>query len=194
MLFMMLRAPLLAVVAALAVSAPAHAADYVIDSKGAHASIAFRIKHLGFSWLVGRFDRFSGTFSYDEKSPEASKVNVEIDTESVNSNHAERDKHLRTAEFLDVSAYPKATFVSRSVTPAGQGKAKIVGDLTLRGITKEVVIDAEYVGGGDDPWGGKRQGFTGTTRLTLADFGMVRDLGPSAKEVELTLNVEGLQQ
>jgi len=183
----------LALIAALALPGAASAADYTIDTKGAHAAIGFRIKHLGFSWLSGRFDQFSGTFSYDAKAPEASKVSVEIDTTSVNSNHAERDKHLSSPDFLDVAKFPKATFVSKSVTPSGDGKAKIVGDLTLRGVTKEVAIDASYVGGGADPWGGNRAGFTGTTKLALADYGINFNLGPASKEVELTLDVEGVQ-
>lgn len=182
-----------ALMAALVVPTAAPAADYAIDTKGAHASIGFRIKHLGFSWLTGRFDRFSGTFSYDAKAPEASKVSVEIDTASVNSNHAERDKHLRDADFLDVAKFPKATFVSKKVEAAGEGKAKITGDLTLRGVTKEVTIDAAYVGGGADPWGGNRAGFTGTASLALADYGITFNLGPEGKVVELTLNVEGVE-
>jgi polyisoprenoid-binding protein YceI len=190
---MMLRLASLALMAAIAGSTTASAAEYVIDSKGAHASINFRIKHLGFSWLTGRFDKFDGTFSYDAKAPEASKVSVEIDATSVSSNHAERDKHLRNADFLDVEKFPKATFVSKKVEPAGEGKAKVTGDLTLRGVTKEVVIDAEYVGGGADPWGGNRVGFTGTTKLALADFGINFNLGPASKEVELTLDVEGVE-
>lgn len=184
----------LALMVAFAWPSAASAAEYTIDTKGAHASINFRIQHLGFSWLTGRFDRFSGTYSYDEKAPETSKVSVEIDTTSVNSNHAERDKHLRDADFLDVAKFPKATFVSKKVEPAGDRKARITGDLTLRGVTKEVTIDAEYVGGGPDPWGGNRTGFSGTTRLALADFGITFNLGPASKEVELTLNVEGVQQ
>lgn len=184
----------LALVAALAWPSVAPAADYVIDTKGAHASINFRIQHLGFSWLTGRFDRFTGTYSYDEAAPEASKVSVEIETASVNSNHAERDKHLRNADFLDVGKFPKATFVSKKVEPTGDGKAKITGDLTLRGVTKEITIDAAFVGGGADPWGGTRTGFTGTTKLALADFGITFDLGPASKEVELSLEVEGLKQ
>jgi len=190
---MLLRLTPLAVMAALACSTAASAAEYTIDTKGAHASINFRIKHLGFSWLTGRFDRFSGTYSYDEKAPEASKISVEIDTTSVNSNHAERDKHLRNADFLDVDKFPKATFVSKKVEPAGDGKAKVTGDFTLRGVTKEITIDAEYVGGGADPWGGNRTGFAGTTSIALADFGITFNLGPASKEVELTLNVEGVE-
>lgn len=183
----------LAIAACLALPGAASAADYTIDAKGQHASIGFRIQHLGFSWLTGRFDRFTGNVSYDEKAPEASKVSVEIETASVNSNHAERDKHLRNADFLDVDKFPKATFVSKSVTPSGDGKAKIVGDLTLRGVTKEVAIDASYVGGGADPWGGNRVGFTGTTKITLADYGITFNLGPASKEVELTLDIEAVQ-
>ena len=174
--------------------APAHSADYVIDKKGQHASINFRVKHLGYSWLVGRFDTFDGTFSFDSAKPEASKVKVSIDAASVNSNHAERDKHLRSADFLDVAAFPTATFESTTVTPKGEGKTAIAGKLTLHGVTKDVTIDADYIGGGDDPWGGQRQGFSGKTTLNLADFGIKKDLGPASKTVELTLEVEGVKQ
>jgi len=179
--------------AALAAAAPATADDYVIDTARAHASINFRIKHLGFSWLTGRFDNFAGTFSFDEANPAASKVKVEIDTDSVNTNHGERDKHLRGKDFLDTAKFPKATFESTSVVVNGD-KATITGNLTLHGVTKEIVIEADRVGGGDDPWGGYRQGFTGTTRLPLKDFDINFDLGPASKEVELTLNIEGVRQ
>ncbi len=186
--------PLAAVAAVFALAAPASAADYAFDIKGAHASINFRVKHLGFSWLAGRFDTFNGNFSYDDKAPEKSTVSVEIDTASVNSNHAERDKHLRSADFLDVAKFPKATFVSKSVKPKDGGKATIVGDLTLRGVTKEVTIEATSIGGGADPWGGVRQGFEGVTSFKLADFGVPKDLGPASKDVELTLHVEGVKK
>ncbi|MBS0267681.1 MAG: YceI family protein [Proteobacteria bacterium] len=179
---------------ALLTALPATAADYVIDTKNAHASITFRIKHLGFSWLTGRFDKFSGTFSFDDKNPDASKVKVEIDTTSVDTNHAERDKHLRAGDLLDTDMFPTATFESTSVKAEGSDKAKITGNLTLHGVTKAITIDAERIGGGKDPWGGYRDGFTGTTLLTLADFDIKRDLGPAAKTVELTLNIEGIRQ
>jgi polyisoprenoid-binding protein YceI len=177
-----------------AISTAAMAADYIIDTKNAHASINFRIKHLGFSWIAGRFDKFSGTFSYDDKNPDASKVKIEIDTTSVDTNHAERDKHLRGADLLDTEMFPTATFESTSVKASGPDKAAITGKLTLHGVTKDVTIDAQRVGGGKDPWGGYRDGFTGTTTLKLADFGIMRDLGPFSKEVELTLDVEGVKQ
>jgi polyisoprenoid-binding protein YceI len=184
----------LGLMAVFALGRPAVAAEYDIDIKGAHASINFRIPHLGFSWLVGRFDRFAGTFSYDEANPGAAKVVVEIDTASINSNHAERDKHLRNADFLDVAQFPTAKFISTSVAPDGTGKAKITGDFTLRGVTKPLTIDAVVIGGGPDPWGGYRQGFSGKARLVLADFGIVKELGPASKEVELDLHVEGVRK
>jgi polyisoprenoid-binding protein YceI len=180
--------------ATLALATSAVAADFEVDTKGAHASINFRIPHLGYSWLIGRFDRFSGKFSYDAENPAAAKIAIEIDTASINSNHAERDKHLRAADFLDVAQFPKATFVSTSVTPDGNGKAKITGDLTLRGVTKPITIDAEVVGAGEDPWGGYRQGFAGKTKLVLADFGILKELGPASKAVELDLHIEGVRQ
>ena len=183
-----------AVLGAIAYAPAAEAAEYVIDTKGAHASINFRIKHLGFSWLTGRFDKFSGTFAFDDKNPDASKVKVEIDTASVNSNHGERDKHLRSADFLETDKFPTATFESTSVRMSGDGKAEIAGKFTMRGITKDIVISAERVGGGSDPWGGYREGFTGTTKLVLSDFAIKKDLGPAAKEVELTLEVEGIRK
>src|SRR5262245_34108314 len=154
---MMLRIASLAFAAALALPGAATAAEYVIDTKGAHASINFKISHLGFSFIAGRFNKFTGTFSYDEAKPETSKVAVEIDVSSIDSNPAERDKHVRSGDFIDVTQFPKATFVSKSVTPAAAGKATITGDLTLHGVTKPVTIEAEYVGGGEDPWGGYRQ-------------------------------------
>ncbi|MCV6575032.1 MAG: YceI family protein [Cohaesibacter sp.] len=172
---------------------PALAADYIIDHEGAHASINFKIKHLGYSWLTGRFDTFSGTFSFDEKNPAASKVMVEIDTKSINSNHAARDKHLRSGDFLDVSNHPKATFQSTGIEVTGEKSAKITGDLTLHGVTKSVTLDAHYVGGGKDPWGGFRQGFEATTQIALKDFGM-KGPGPSSQTVDLSLHVEGIRK
>lgn len=182
-----------ALLAGLGASA-AGAAEYVIDRKGTHAFINFRIKHLGFSWLNGRFDNFSGKFSFDAAAPEKSKIRVEIDVASINSNHAERDKHLRNADFLNVSKFPTAVFESTSVAPMGDGKAKVTGNLTLRGVTKEIAFEAQHVGGGKDPWGGYRDGFTGKVSLPLKDFGIAHDLGPASREVELTLDIEGVRQ
>lgn len=181
-----------AILGVLMLATPATAADYSIDSKGMHASVSFRIKHLGYSWLTGRFDKFTGSYSFDEANPAASKVSVEIDTTSLNSNHAARDKHLRSPDFLDVGKFPKATFVSTSMDVTGKA-AVVHGNLTLHGVTKAIAIKADYVGGGKDPWGGFRTGFSGSTKIALADFGMKFNLGPASKEVELRLEIEGVR-
>ena len=182
------------VLAALALANTATAETFTIDTEGAHASINFKIKHLGYSWLEGRFDTFGGEFTLDADNPAAAAVSVTIDTSSVNSNHAERDNHLRGEDFLFTSEYPQATFESTAVEQADDGSLRLVGDLTLRGVTKSIEIDAERVGGGNDPWGGYREGFVGTTSLALADFGIPFNLGPASREVYLTLNVEGIRR
>ena len=170
------------------------AADYVIDTKGAHAFIQFRIKHLGYSWLFGRFNNFSGTFNYDEKNPATAKVNVIIKTDSIDSNHAERDKHLRGEDFLNVTKYPEARFTSTTFKDNGDGTALLTGDLTLHGVTRSITIDVKHIGDGPDPWGGYRRGFEGATTLKLADYGITYNLGPASQEVELFLSVEGIRQ
>ena len=178
----------------LLLSGIAQAADYLIDTKGAHAFIQFHIKHLGYSWLVGRFNRFGGEFSYDEANPESAKVTVTIDTASIDSNHAERDKHLRDEEFLEVDKFPEARFVSTSYRDLGDGRGELVGEFTLRGVTRPITIAVTHIGAGDDPWGGYRRGFEGRTSFALADYGIKRDLGPASKEVQLWLGVEGIRQ
>lgn len=175
-------------------SLPALADNYVIDTKGAHASINFSIKHLGYSVLTGRFDKFEGEFSYDPAKPEASTLNVTIDTSSVNSNHAERDKHLRSADFLNVDKFPKATFVSKSIKAESKDEFDIIGELTLNGVTKTVMIEVEKVGEGKDPWGGYRVGFSGDTEIKLKDFNIKMDLGPASQTVKLELEVEGVKK
>ena len=169
---------------------------YVIDTKGMHAFITFRIQHLGYSWLEGRFNHFSGDFDYDEANPANNRVSLELDVASLDSNHAERDKHLRDERFFDVKKYPKATFVSTGWEDQGNGKATLKGKFTLRGVTKEISIDVNQVGAGEDPWGGYRRGFVGTTTLHLSDYKMKEGhiLGPVAEDVQLWLSIEGVRQ
>lgn len=190
----------LALAAAIAITglAPtlAHAAPerYLIDTEGAHAFIQFRIKHLGYSWLYGRFNEFGGTFTYDPDDTSASQAQVEIKTASLDSNHAERDKHLRGSDFLDVTKYPTATFRSTSYKETGFNKGVLEGELTLKGITKPVKIEVERIGNGPDPWGGYRRGFEGRTEFALKDFGIDYNLGPASRTVEMMLTVEGIRQ
>ena len=173
---------------------PASADDYVIDTAKAHAFIQFRIQHLGFSWLYGRFNSFEGNFSFDEAKPGAAKVAVEIDVASIDTNHAERDKHLRGPDFFDVDMFPSASFVSTNYKPMGMNKGQLMGNLTIRGVSKPVTIDVTHVGAGDDPWGGYRRGFHGTTTIAMADFGIPYNLGPASRNVELMLSIEGIRK
>lgn len=175
-------------------SSTSQAADYVVDTRGMHAAVQFRVKHLGYSWLHGRFNDFSGQFSFDESNPSGAKIAINIETTSLDSNHAERDKHLRSDDFLDTSEFPEASFVSTSSSLDEHGNGSVTGNFTLRGITKPITIIVSSVGAGDDPWGGFRRGFEGTTEFQLKDFGIDYDLGPASASVYLTLSVEGIRQ
>lgn len=166
------------------------AADYIIDHEGAHASINISASHLGFSVLTGRFNSFSGNFTYDEQDISKSTVNVTIDTRSFDSNHAMRDKHVRSDDFLDVAKFAQATFVSTKVQDKGNGKLAITGDFTMHGVTKSITIDAVKVGEGEDPWGGYRLGFSGTSTISMGDFGFKQDYG----QVDLILHIEGIRK
>ncbi|MCR8913569.1 YceI family protein [Marinobacter panjinensis] len=176
------------------VQASEHSGSYAFDTKGAHQFITFKISHLGYSWLYGRFNDFNGQFVYDEENPENSSVQVTVDTSSVDSNHGERDKHLRSDDFLHVGEYPEATFKSKRVEVDEEGEADIIGDLTLRGVTKEITLDVEMLGHGEDPWGGYRMGFEAETEFKLSDFGIPMDLGKASETVEMIISVEGIRQ
>ncbi|MBC8954679.1 YceI family protein [Xenorhabdus sp. PB62.4] len=171
----------------------AMAANYKIDTAGQHAFIEFRIQHLGISWLYGGFRKFDGKFTFDAQNPAADKVNVIIKTNSVDTNHAERDKHLRSPDFLNTEKYPEAKFTSTEVKKTGENYT-IIGDLTLNGITKPVTLNAKLTGEGNDPWGGYRAGFEANGKIKLKDFNIKGDLGPKSQEVELVISVEGVRE
>lgn len=167
------------------------AAEYDVDMS--HAFIQFRISHLGFSTLVGRFNTFSGSFSWDREKPAVSAIEVSVATNSIDSNWAKRDNHLRGSDFLDVEKYPTAIFKSSSYTGDAKG-GKMEGILTLRGVSQPLTLDVVVLGEGDDPWGGYRAGFQATTTLRLADFGITYDLGPASKTMAFQLYVEGIRR
>ena len=175
----------------LAVLGSASAADYRIDPT--HSFVEFRIQHLGYSWLYGRFNDVSGSFSYDPSKPAASRIEVVIDTASVDSNHAERDKHLRSDEFLGVVRFPEARFRSTAFSGDANG-GTVSGVLSFHGVEKTISFPVTKVGEGDDPWGGYRAGFHGSYTMTRADFGIDYNLGPAANAVELQLGIEGVRQ
>ena len=173
---------------------PVFADNYTIDNGGAHSSIQFKISHLGYSWLWGRFNDFEGDFRYDKNNPSISKIAVTVNAESVDTNHAELNKHLRSDDFLDVKKHPEIKFVSTRYTETKNGTGKLNGSLTFHGVTKEIEVDVAHVGSGKDPWGGYRRGFEGSTRITLADYGVKKNLGSASAELELIVSLEGIKQ
>lgn len=167
------------------------AENYKIDPS--HSFVMFKISHLGFSVLHGRFNELSGDFTYDPDDPANSRIRVEVKTASVDSNWAERDKHLRGSDFLDVDRYPTATFETTSFSMDGDS-GTLKGDLTLHGTTRPITVAVEQVGAGKDPWGGFRRGFTGMTEIRRSDFGIDYNLGPQAEVMELHFVIEGVRE
>jgi polyisoprenoid-binding protein YceI len=141
----------------------------------AHTNVEFSTKHMMITTVRGRFSGVSGKIELDEANPGRSSVEVEIDVASIDTGVADRDAHLRSADFFEVEKYPKMTFRSKRIegSYASEGDSfKVVGDLTIRDVTREVVLDAVFEGKGKDPWGGERIGFSASTRIDRRDFGL----------------------
>lgn len=170
-----IRTTLFAAVAAVAVLAlvasPATAAVYDIDSS--HSSATFKVKHLSISTVSGGFGKVTGKVTWDPADPTKSVVDATIDTASIDTQNAGRDEHLKSPDFFDVANNPTITFKSTKVEPAGDGRLKVTGDLTLRGVTKPVVLDVEGpVTPIKDPRGNMKTGATATTKINRQDFGV----------------------
>jgi polyisoprenoid-binding protein YceI len=138
----------------------------------AHSVVELAVKHMMFSTVKGRFANVAGTIVLDEANLSASSVSAEIDAASIDTGESQRDGHLRSADFLDVENFPTITFRSTGVVPRGGSRFVLVGDLTIRGVTQEVSLEAELVGKGTDPWGGQRAGFAATTAINRKEFGL----------------------
>ena len=169
------------------------AQEYRIDTEGAHASINFKIKHLGYSWLTGRFNHLKGQFYYDVKNPDNTRITVSVDTASIDSNHAERDIHLRGKKFLNVKKFPQATFTSTHYQPIDEKRGKLTGDFSLHGVTRPITMVVTQLGAGRDPWGGFRRGFETRFKIRLHDYGIKHNLGAASEELELTIYIEGIK-
>ncbi|RMH20100.1 MAG: YceI family protein [Gammaproteobacteria bacterium] len=169
---------------------------YKIDTEGQHAFIQFKIKHLGYSWILGGFNRFSGDFVYDADHPNNNQVKVTIETASIDTNHAKRDKHLRSPDFFDAEKYPQITFTSTGYRSTGKGKGILSGILNLHGVSKQVDLKVNEIGAGKDPWGNFRRGFEASTTLHLSDYQFKKGgmLGPVAENITLFISLEGIRQ
>ena len=156
----------------LALPALASATIWNIDPD--HSNVGFKVRHLMVSNVRGSFEKHSGVVDINDQDITKSKVDVTIDTASINTHVQKRDEHLRSADFFNVAKYPAMTFVSKKVAKAGKDKLKVTGDLTLHGITKEVVLDVEGPSReSKDPWGVIRRGATASTKINRKDFGLV---------------------
>lgn len=138
----------------------------------AHTTVEFSLKHLMISTVRGHFGAVSGTILLDEENPEASSVTAEIDATSIDTRQEQRDAHLRSPDFFGVETYPTLRFRSTRVESLGGGRYNVYGDLTIRDVTREVVLETTDEGRGGDPWGGERAGFSATTRIDRRDFGL----------------------
>jgi polyisoprenoid-binding protein YceI len=142
------------------------------DIDTGHSAIHFYVRHMVISKVHGRFAKWSGSIQLDEQDLTRSSVDVSIDTASIDTQVADRDTHLRSADFLDVEKYPRMTFRSKRIQKAGDGY-RVVGDLDLHGVVREVTLEAEFAGTGKDPWGNQRAGFSAKTSLDRREFGLV---------------------
>ena len=173
----------------------AQAADYQIDTDGQHAFVQFKISHLGFSYILGSFQEFDGQFSYDPENLEASSANITVQVDSLTSNHAERDRHILSGDFLNASEFPTATFTSTGFESTEDNQGVLTGELTLHGETQEIEMPVTLLGEGDDPWGNYRAGFEGSTTLSLSDYGIdMSDFPESMHDLELYVTFEGIRQ
>jgi len=137
----------------------------------AHSNLGFKIRHL-LAKSTGKFKTYSGEFDYDASKVKDAKFNLEIDAASIDTDNADRDKHLRSEDFFDTAKHPKITFKSTKVDPVGKDGMKITGDLTMRGVTKPVTIEAKYLGENVDPWGNAKAGWEGNLKLNRKDWGI----------------------
>ena len=189
--------PALAALALLVAASSAFAAPAKFTIDKAHTEVGFDVRHF-FTKVHGRFNDFSGTIVFDETDPSKISVEATAVTASISTDNEKRDGHLRSADFFDAEKNPAITFKSSKVTPSGKNKYKIAGDFTMRGVTKPVVFDAEFLGAGATGMGTKA-GFAATTVVNRKDFGIVwnkaLDNGGMmlGEEVTITLNVEANQ-
>ncbi|MEO8033349.1 MAG: YceI family protein [Acidobacteriota bacterium] len=185
-----------ALVSILAV-APVFADTYTVDKT--HSEATFKVRHM-MSKVSGKFDDFSGTVKGDPKTPGSSSVEFTIKTASINTGTADRDKHLRSAEFFDAEKYPEITFKSTSIKATSKKNVfSVTGNLTMRGVTKTITLPVEFLGTGKDPWGNEKAGFSLDTTLNRKDYGInwnkALDNGGMlvSDDVAISINIESMK-
>jgi polyisoprenoid-binding protein YceI len=144
--------------------------SWTIDT--AHSEVNFTARHMMISNVRGRFEKFSGTVDFDETNPANTQVSVQIEAASISTRDAQRDGHLRSADFFDVEKYPYITFESKRVEALDGDRARLTGDLTIRDVTREVTLEVEYSGMSKSPWGSTNAGFTASTKISRKNWGL----------------------
>jgi len=187
------------VLALLALAAhPALAADTLVVDRS-HSQAEFQVRHL-FGTVRGRFGTFEGTINMDAAKPEASSVTFTIDASSIDTDNADRDKHLRSADFFDVANHPAITFTSEKIRATGKDRYAVTGTLTIRGVAKTLTLPVAFLGSAKDPWGNQRANFSTAITLNRKDYGMVwnktLDSGGTlvGDEVGVTVELESIRQ
>lgn len=165
---------------------------WVIDAS--HSMITFSVRHMMISKVRGRFSRFDGTVNFDEQNPINSSVHVTIDAASIDTRDERRDGHLMSPDFLDVANYPTITFASKRIEVIDDSHGRIIGDLTIRGVTREVTLEVEYNGQSKSPWGMISAGFSASTKINRKDWGLTWNVALETGGVlvgeEVTIEIE----
>ena len=164
-----------------------------------HSSIGFTVRHLVITKVHGQFAGWTGTLQIDDEDLTRSSVNVEVDLATVDTKEPKRDAHLRSADFFDVENHPKMTFASKRIVAEDGEVKEVVGDLTIRGVTREVTLKLEEQGRAKDPWGGERAAFSAHTRILRADFGLTWNMALEAggvvvgDKISISIEVEAVK-
>ena len=180
------------------VNLSSYADSYDIDTT--HSAVGFKVKHLGISWVPGKFTKFSGSYNFDPKNLSQGSVEATITADSIFTDETKRDAHLKDKDFLDTTAFSDIKFKSKSIKDVKADSFKVVEDLTLHGVTKEVVLDVTVGGVANDPWGNQRSAFTATTKINRKDFGLtwnkLIETGGLVvgEDVLISLEIEGIKK
>jgi polyisoprenoid-binding protein YceI len=143
---------------------------WIIDD--AHTTVGFSARHMGLSTVRGQFRDFRGSIDLDPKKPSSTTGHIEIDVATIDTGNEERDGHLRSPDFFDVEKFPKLTFDIKSVSPVGDDRYRVTGDLTIKDVTREVTLDYEHAGEGTDPYGNRKLGGTLSGTISRAEWGL----------------------
>ncbi len=167
---------------------------YTIDQ--AHTIVGFVARHMMFNKVRGQFTKATATIEFDPANPAASTLTAEVELDSVNTGNNDRDNHLRSADFFDVATHPTMTFVSKSVQVTGANTGVITGDLTIKGVTKEVKLNTEFLGEATDPWGNVKPVFNAHAKINRENWGLTWNVALEAggwmvsKDIEIELEAE----